>query len=189
MQYPIAVLDASVLFSAPLRDILLRLAGRGLFAPRWTEMIHFEWIEAVLKRRPDITRKQLERTRLLMNQYVLEALVVNYEKHNSAFTLPDPDDHHVLAAGIEGGANIIITLNLKDFPAKILQSFQIQALHPDDFIMQLAKTNPAGVLDTMRAHRAILKKPPKTAEEYFETLEKQGLSKTVQYLKPHLNQI
>lgn len=63
MDYPIAVLDASVLFSASLRDILMRLAARRIYAPRWTEMIHHEWIEAGLKRRPDITRERLERTK------------------------------------------------------------------------------------------------------------------------------
>src|SRR5690348_13371154 len=38
------VLDACVLYPAPLRDFLLELAGSGIFRARWTEAIHDEWI-------------------------------------------------------------------------------------------------------------------------------------------------
>lgn len=38
-----AIFDANVLYSARLRDLLLSLAGTGLFRARWTNMIHDEW--------------------------------------------------------------------------------------------------------------------------------------------------
>lgn len=44
-----AVLDANVLYPAPLRDLLMRLAVTDLFAARWTERIHDEWIRNLLK--------------------------------------------------------------------------------------------------------------------------------------------
>ena len=34
--------------------------------------------------------------------------------------LPDPADTHVLAAAIAGSADVILTLNAKDFPRNIL---------------------------------------------------------------------
>lgn len=183
MDYPVAVLDASVLFSASLRDILMRLAGRRIYAPRWTEMIHREWIEAVLKRRPDITRERLERTKHLMDQFVLDAIVTDFENLIPNLQLPDPNDRHVLAAAIIGQADTIVTHNLKDFPSETLSSYNIQAQHPDDFIYRLLQEETDEVLITMRDHRLILKNPAKSQEEYLLTLEKQGLTRTAGFVK------
>jgi hypothetical protein len=38
----VAVLDACVLYPAPLRDLLLRLALTDLYRARWTDRIHDE---------------------------------------------------------------------------------------------------------------------------------------------------
>ena len=70
-----AVLDACVLYPAPLRDFLMHLALLDLFRARWTEEIHTEWIRNVLRQRPDLKQEQLQRTRELMNLHVRDALV------------------------------------------------------------------------------------------------------------------
>jgi hypothetical protein len=54
-----ALLDANVLYPAPLRDLLLQLAVTDIFRARWTEDIHREWIEALLRTRPDLDRARL----------------------------------------------------------------------------------------------------------------------------------
>lgn len=189
MDYPVAVLDASVLFSAPLRDILMRLAVRRIYAPKWTEMIHQEWMEAVLKRRPDITRERLERTRDQMNLFALDAIVTEFEGLIPELNLPDPDDRHVLAAAIKGQADTIVTHNLKDFPAKTLSAYNIHAQHPDNFIVRLLENDVSEVLQTMKIHRSKLQNPPKTQEEYLHTLEKQGLTRTVGIVREYLDLI
>lgn len=73
------VFDANVLYPAPLRDFLMQLALTDLFRAKWTNMIHDEWIRNVLKNRPDLTQKQLERTRDLMNAHVRDSVVEDYE--------------------------------------------------------------------------------------------------------------
>ena len=65
----VALLDACVLYPAPLRDFLLRLATTQLFAAKWTEQIHDEWIRNLLANRPEL-KDQLDRTRRLMNQAI-----------------------------------------------------------------------------------------------------------------------
>ena len=60
MLRPAALLDANVLYSAGLRDFLLRLADRYLYAPLWSAEIHAEWIGSILVDRPDLTRDMLE---------------------------------------------------------------------------------------------------------------------------------
>ena len=47
----------------------------------------------------------------------------------------DPKDRHVLAAAVASPAQVVVTLNRKDFPDDACEPFGIQARHPDDFLM------------------------------------------------------
>lgn len=175
----IAIYDACVLYPAPLRDLLVRLARTGLFQARWTDAIHNEWISNVLANRPDLSATQLERTRQLMNAAVRDCLVTGYEWRVDSLTLPDPDDRHVLAAAIEVQAQVIVTYNLKDFPASALQPHGLVAQHPDIFLLSVLALDPLVVRATVESHQQALKNPPKTPAQYLETLSKQGLVNTV----------
>lgn len=177
------VYDACVLYPAPLRDLLMHLALTDLYRAKWTEEIHEEWIRNILANRQDLTRAQLERTRALMDNSVLDCLVTGYEFLIPALQLPDGDDHHILAAAIRSQSSVIITFNLKDFPARELEKYDIEALHPDEFISDLIDLNPARVLAAVARHRQSLKNPPKNAQEYLDTLLQQGLPETVGQLR------
>ena len=72
------IYDACVLYPAPLRDFLMRLALTDLYRAKWTDMIHDEWTRNVLKQRPDLKAGDLERTRSLMNA-ALEHAVTHVE--------------------------------------------------------------------------------------------------------------
>ena len=117
------IYDACVLYPAPLRDLLMRLAMTDLYRARWTDMIHDEWTRNVLKQRPDLRAEDLERTRSLMNAHVRDGLVTGFEHLIPSVELPDADDRHVVAAAIHGGASLIVTFNLKDFPPAALTAF------------------------------------------------------------------
>ena len=111
----VAVYDACVLYPAPLRDLLLRLALTDLFRARWTERIHEEWMRSVLKDRSDLSAQQIQRTRELMDLSVPDCLVTGYEGLIENLDLPDPNDRHVLAAAIRCQAGVIVTYNLTVF--------------------------------------------------------------------------
>lgn len=184
-----AVYDACVLYPAPLRDLLLQLATTGLFRAHWTADIHKEWMRNVAMNRPDIAPKQLERTRELMDAHVHDCLVEGYESLIPAIDLPDDNDRHVLAAAIVAGADVIVTYNLKDFPDEKLNCYGIEAQHPDEFLTHLIDLAPSRVCAAAAGIRSRLRKPPKTAAEYIDTLEQQQLPHTASVLRNFEDQL
>ena len=182
----IVLYDANVLYPAEMRNFLMHLALMGVFRAKWPADIHEEWIGSLLENRPDLTRAQLERTRQLMDKAAPDALVTGYEHLIPGLVLPDERDRHVLAAAIHGGASIIVTCNLMDFPAQTLQPFDIEAQHPDEFILYLFDLSPALVAEAAENHRTSLKNPAKTVAEYLNSLELNGLPKTATALREYL---
>jgi predicted nucleic acid-binding protein len=178
----VALFDACVFYPAPLRDLFMQLALTDLRA-RWSAAIHDEWIAAVVRGRPDIAAERLERTRALMDSHVRDCLVTGFEYLIPVLELPDPDDRHVLAAAIHGRASVIVTYNLSDFPAEALSRFEIQPQHPDVFISRLIDLSPAKVVCAASTVRKRLRKPPLSALQYLDILEKQGLVEAVSTLR------
>ena len=178
-----ALYDACVLYPAPLRDFLMHLALTGLYRAKWSDDIHEEWIRNVLIQRPDLTRAQLERTRDLMNAHAADCLVTNYQSLIAAVALPDLNDQHVLAAAIRSGADVIVTYNLKHFPASELNKYGIEAQLPDEFIAHLIDRAPHAVCAAAKRQRESLKNPPKSIAEFLDTLERLGLPQTVAGLR------
>lgn len=169
------LLDACVLYSAPVRDILLRLALTDLYRAKWSADIHVEWMRNLAANRSDISPERIERTRAMMDSHVRDAMVENYAPLIQTLDLPDPDDRHVLAAAIVGRADLIVTHNLADFPAAALAPYGIEAQHPDQFLVHqfdLARDHVCAVIHALRSG---LSNPPRSAEEYLATLEKHGL--------------
>ncbi|KAF0281978.1 hypothetical protein BA900_08285 [Spiribacter roseus] len=165
-----------------MRDFLIRLATAGLFAAKWTDRIHHEWTRNLLAQRPDLAGA-LERTRSLMDHAVHDCLVEGYEPLIEGLSLPDPDDRHVLAAAIRAGAQSIVTINLKDFPASSLAPYGVEAVHPDTFAEQQLDLHEGAVVTTAKRHRGALRNPPKSVDEYLETLAAQGFIVTADRLR------
>ncbi len=180
------VYDACVLYPAPLRDTLMRLAMIDLYHAHWTDKIHDEWINALL-RRGKYDRAMLERVRDLMDAHAKDAKVTGYEALIDALTLPDPDDRHVLAAAIHCHADAIITFNQKDFPPSALKPYGIELLHPDDFICYQIDLAPGACCQAIRQQRAALKHPPLTIKQFLAILQKQQLPQTVSRLQQYSN--
>ncbi|MEE8058498.1 MAG: PIN domain-containing protein [Pseudomonadales bacterium] len=177
------VYDACVMYPAPLRSLLMYLALSDQFRARWTDMIHDEWTRNLLVARPDLSAGKLQRVRDLINAHVRGCLVTGFEALIPDIDLPDKDDRHVVAAAIHTGAHAIITFNLKDFPKQILATYQLKAIHPDDFIRELMESNISVVIEAVRQHRASLKNPPFSKSEYLDCLLKQQLPQTVSWLR------
>jgi hypothetical protein len=148
----------------------MHLAITGLFRAKWSNDVHEEWMKALLGNRPDLSREKLERTRTLMDKHAEDALVTGYEDLIAGLHLPDLDDRHVLAAAIRSRADVIVTANVRDFPAEVLTPFEIATQHPDEFILHLLDLAPGIVAAAAQRHGESLKNPVKTVAEYLEML-------------------
>ena len=174
-----ALYDACVLYPMSVRDLLVQVALTDLFRARWTNRILDEWIDNLLTNRPDLSRAALARTRALMIDHAEGCLVAGYEPLIEGLALPDPNDRHVLAAAIEGRADVIVTYNLKDFPAEALRPHGIETRHPDTFLHHLLKSAPGPICEAVRLCRARKKNPPYSVDDYLAVLEKRGLMQFV----------
>lgn len=183
MSHYIALLDANILYRAPIRDIFLQLAVQDLFRAKWTADIQREWIDALLRKKPDLQRDRLERTRDLMDSEIRDALITGYESLIDALNLPDPDDRHVLAAAIVGHCDVIVTQNLKHFPKEALDPYGIEAQHPDDFLVNHLNLFSADFCAAVRKVRIRLNNPPYTVEAHLAVLTRQGLIVTASELE------
>ena len=134
---PRVVLDANVLFPFTVRDTLLRAAALGFYQVHWSEEILDEATRNLLSN-AKMNPTQAERLRAKMREAFPEALVYGY--HHRVSSMPnDPKDHHVAAAAVEAGAELIVTLNLRDF--KELPA-GVTAVGPDEFLLDLLERDP-----------------------------------------------
>jgi predicted nucleic acid-binding protein len=186
---PIAVLDANVLHSGALRDFLMNLASVLAYQPRWTERIHQEWQNSVLKRYKHLTLEKVEYTRQRMDESFHTALVAGYETTVHAFFLPDENDRHILAAAVACGAEYIVTQNLKDFPPSLLRPYGVIPIHPDDFAVLLFEQSPETIIFAVKSQRAELTRPAKNVAEHLATLYNCGLKQIVTRLRPYADQL
>jgi hypothetical protein len=122
-----AFIDACALAGVLRRNLLLTLAEAELFRIRWSSMVMDETqsaIEGILTERGlEDAAERAARARTSMETAFDDAMVVGFEALlNLGADLPDPDDAHVVAAAVKTAAAILVTDNLKDFPASALGS-------------------------------------------------------------------
>jgi predicted nucleic acid-binding protein len=178
-----AVLDACVLYSAPLRDYLLSLANEGLYHPLWSHRIQHEWIRSLLKNRADLTEDRLLRTAAIMNSVFPNAEVQDFDDITATLSLPDENDNHVLAAALKRNADFIITFNLDDFPIDYVSGYRIIVQHPDEFIQTLIGFDEERTTRAFQRQVGRLTRPKQTQQEVLRTLASNGLDRSVARLK------
>jgi len=148
-----ACLDACVLYPTVLREILMGVAAAGLFSPIWSARICEEWRRTAERQSPgDGVVAQGEIA--LINARWPQAQIPATPDLEQRLWLPDPADIHVLATAIAGGAEALVTMNLRDFPARELQPHGLVARHPDTWLHGLWLDAPQVVADTVLAVHA-----------------------------------
>lgn len=164
----VALLDANVLYPAYLRDLLLRLAQAGVYQPRWSAEILDEVARNVKEGRDAAGQEKVDRMISLMKRHFEDAEVTGYEGLVPAMT-NDPKDRHVLAAAITGGADVIVSYNLRHFPLHSRESYNIDAQEPHEFLLhQWEQADSDRRVAILRRWTDQLQRHPDTLEKVLE---------------------
>ena len=138
------LIDACVLYPTVMREVVLGVAAKGLFDPRWSPRILEEWARAARKIGPQgetIARGEIA----AITARFPRAQVQIPQGVEARLWLPDPNDIHVLAAAVGCSADAIMTVNAKDFPRNELADEGLQRVDPDGFLVDLAIQHPDAV--------------------------------------------
>ena len=165
------LLDTCVIYPTVMRQMILGVAVQGVFTPLWSARIIEEWQRAAAKLGPDGVAQAGAEAALLAARW--PGAEISYPSSLAdRLWLPDPADIHVLAAAISGSADMILTLNAKDFPRNVLAEEGLSRTDPDAFLHGIWQAQPdlvAGVAGDVLAEanrlsgktwamRALLKK-------------------------------
>ncbi len=172
----IVVYDANVLYPNVLRDLLIRIAQADLVQAKWSDQILDETFKALRAKMPDVDESKWSNVRRLMNGAIRDGLVVGYESLIDVVQdLPDLGDRHVVAAAIKCKAQVIVTSNLRDFPPEALQTWDVEAKHPDAFVMDQINLNHSAVYAAVQQIADAWNAPPGTFDDVLNALSRAGL--------------
>lgn len=187
-------IDACSLAGALKRDTLLSLADADFFRVQWSSEVMAETREAIAEHltkrgHSDPTGAAAIQAENMMAAFP-EAMVSGYEPFMPAAAgVKDPDDVHVLAAAMKGQAATIVTDNIRDFPASVLQSLGIEAKTTDDFLADTIELDIGKAVAVIRTMRQRYKRPSLTPEDLLLKMEAVGLTETADLLRPHVGSL
>ena len=155
------VLDACVLANFSVCDLLLTLAEKPrMYLPRWSQKLLDETYDTHVKKL-GWEKKIADTFQNSLHEAFPEALVEDFE-HLIDKCQNQEKDRHVLACAIHCKSELLLTFNLSDFPEESRAVWQINALHPQDYLLTLYDMNPALVIHKLET---IARKRNKTLED------------------------
>lgn len=186
-----ALIDACSLVGVLKRNLLLSLAEAGLYRARWSPDILDECqralVEMFTERGDQDAASKALKARRSMEEAFPEASVIDYANLiGSIEGMPDPNDRHVLAAAVKIRASVIVTENLKDFPARVLAPLDLEAKSADDFIADTIDLDTGKAVAAVHQMRRRFSRPEITADVLLVKMEAQGLVLSVEMLREHI---
>jgi predicted nucleic acid-binding protein len=161
-------IDADCLYSAPVRDTLLRLTDAGLYRVYWSHEILEEALRN-LRLNGAMTDRQAEHLRSALREAFPEAFVTGHRRLMVSLTCA-PEDRHVLAVAIRSGSRILVTNNVRDYPVASVTPFSIEVQTPDAFLCDVLASHPELVWRVLAEQAAALRNPPLTVQQLLDLL-------------------
>ncbi len=80
-------------------------------------------------------------------------------------------------------AQAIVTFNLRDFPDHILERYDVEPKHPDEFVLDSIDIAAGAVVQCVTDQAGALRKPTVRVPELLDTLRRVGLVQSVARLR------
>lgn len=138
-------IDACVLANQGVCDLLLRLSEKPrLIVPHWSAAVLDE-VRRTHATKLNWPEHLVESYQQALRHTFPQAEVTGYEPLLTSLE-NDPKDRHVLAAAIRGQCPLILTFNLKHFPAEALAPWSVQVSHPQNYLLVLYEMEPKQIV-------------------------------------------
>jgi len=93
---------------------------------------------------------------------------------------------HVLAATVRANAEVLVTFNMSDFPGPALKPYDVEAIHPDEFLLDQLDLYPGATVDVLRQQAAAYRRVPNTVPDILVLLERTGVPRFAAEARRHL---
>lgn len=170
-----AFLDACVLVPIALADTLLRLAEAGLYRPLWSDRVLDEVVDAIEAIHPQLASGPARSRADAMQASFEDACVRDWEDLVAGISLPDPDDRHLVAAALQGRADMIVTANVRDFPTEAWSRWASRSSTPTNFLLNQLDLEPDLTIATLRRQATATRRPAITTKALLDHLAKCGV--------------
>jgi hypothetical protein len=170
-----ALLDTSVLWPSLQRDFLLSMAAEGLYRPIWSQAILDELIRVEADKRvrrgaqPEQAAQAARRLVDQMGWAFDDSCITGWEPLEGSYGLPDPNDEHLVAAAMVGGAGVIVSDNVKDLPSKLLPE-GITVAKAARFAADSVSISPGAAQRALSQISVRYTNPPRTVDDLLDLL-------------------
>lgn len=169
------LIDTSELYPFTVMDVLLTMSEELLFTWVWTDELLEEW-ERVIVAGGVRTRESARSVTAAVRAGFASSRIdpTLYRERVTEDLSPDPDDRVHVAACIEGGATVLLTRNMKDFPEGPLATAGVRVLTADAYLVELLRRRPSASHDAFVATAAARRHPPVTPCEFADRIDRAG---------------
>lgn len=170
------LLDTSVLWPSLQRYFLLSMAAEGLYRPIWSQAILDELVRVEADkrvRRGAQPEQAVAAARRLIDQMGWafdDSCVEGWQPLEGSYGLPDPDDEHLVAAAVVGGAGVIVSDNVKDLPAKLLPD-GLTVARAAQFAADSVSVSPEIAVRALGKISTRYSSPQRTVEDLLDLLD------------------
>ncbi len=148
-----------------------RIAEQGLYHPLWSDDILEELRRNLL--RYEIPEDSINHRVRQMTEHYPGSMVTEYQSLIPSMT-NQPKDRHVLAAAVRGGAELIVTENLKDFPSSATKPYDIDVVNQDHFLLDQLNLAPSDVGRALARQVSRYRRAPRSVEDLIIALGRPG---------------
>ncbi|WP_433167504.1 PIN domain-containing protein [Kribbella sp. CA-247076] len=164
-----AFLDANVIRGQLTNDILMSVAHRDVFEPRWSQHV----LDEMRRNRPEgVSEEKIDKRIATMNKVFPKAMTSGYEDLEPQMQA-DPKDKHVLAAAVRSESAVLVTDNVKDFnpPSTGPNAMRVEKL--SQFLSRKLQENPQQVQGALQDMVNRNKRDPRTMSQLLDKMAAQ----------------